>query len=54
MWTKFWHAIGQFFEYIFEFLPLIGNKFNYLYIVIIMVFLIVWSFKMIQHKKNEN
>ncbi len=32
MWSKIWYSIGQFFEYIFEFLPLIGNKINYIYI----------------------
>lgn len=54
MWTKIWHSIGQFFEYIFDFLPLIGNKINYIYILIITAFLILWSFKMVQDEKKHN
>lgn len=51
--NNIWHAIGDFFEYIFEFMPLLGNSINYFYIVVIFTFLVVWTSKMIKHKKNN-
>ena len=49
--NKIWYGIGDFFESIFEFLPAIGNKINYFYILVIVVFLVVWTSKMVKHKK---
>jgi len=49
--NKIWHGIGNFFEWIFDFLPAIGNKINYFYILVIIAFLAVWISKMIKHKK---
>lgn len=51
--SNIWYAIGDFFEYIFGFMPMIGNNINYFYIVVITVFLIVWTNEMIKHKKNK-
>ena len=31
--NKIWYGIGDFFESIFEFLPAIGNKINYFYVL---------------------
>ena len=50
--NKIWHSIGDFFEYIFGFMPAIGNKINYFYVVVILIFLVVWTLKMIKHKKE--
>ena len=50
--NKIWYGIGDFFEYIFNFMPAIGNKINYFYVVVILTFLVVWTLKMIKHKKE--
>ena len=50
--NKIWYGIGDFFEYIFNFMPAIGNKINYFYVVVILTFLVVWTLKMIKHKKD--
>ena len=50
--NKIWYGIGDFFEYIFSFMPAIGNKINYFYVVVILTFLVVWALKMIKHKKD--
>lgn len=50
--SKIWHAIGGGFEYIFDFMPVIGNKINYFFVVVILTFLVVWAFKMVKHKKD--
>ncbi len=51
--SKIWYAIGDFFERLFEVVQSIGNSINYFYIGIIFIFLVVWTIKMIQHKKNN-
>jgi len=50
--NKYFYGIGDFFGYIFDFMPAIGNKINYFYIVVIFTFLVVWTLKMIKHKKD--
>ena len=50
--NKIWYGIGDFFEDIFSFMPAIGNKINYFYVVVILTFLVVWTLKMIKHKKD--
>ena len=50
--TNFIYAIGDFFEFIFQFMPLIGDYMNYFYIIVISVFLIVWTIKMIGFRKR--
>ena len=52
MLKNFWIAIGDFFTATFEVMPLIGNKINYLYILIIFLFLVTWTSIMFRHKKN--
>ena len=46
------YAIGDFFGSIFEIIESIGNTLNYFYIGVIFVFLVVWTAKMIKHKKD--
>ena len=50
--SKIWYAIGDFFEYIFDYMPAIGDKINYFFVAVIVTFLVVWTSKMIKHKKN--
>lgn len=52
MMKNFWNTIGDFFTFTFNFMPLIGNKINYLYIVIIFLFLVTWVAIMFRHRKN--
>lgn len=52
MMKNLWTAIGDFFTATFEVMPLIGNKINYLYILIIFLFLVTWTFIMFKHKRN--
>ena len=46
------YAIGSFFESIFKVIESMGNTLNYFYIAVIAIFLVVWTAKMIRHKKN--
>ena len=36
---KIWYTIADFFQFIFKYIEMLGNSVNYLYIVIIFVFL---------------
>ena len=47
------YAIGDFFGSIFEIIESIGNTLNYFYIGVIFIFLVVWTSKMIKHKKDR-
>jgi len=47
------YAIADFFNIIFNFVEKIGNTLNYFYIIVISVFLVLWTAKMIQHRKNN-
>ena len=46
------YAIGDFFGSIFEIIESMGSTLNYFYIGVIFVFLVVWTAKMIKHKKD--
>ena len=46
------YAIGDFFGSIFEIIESMGNSLNYFYIGVIFIFLVVWTAKMIKHKKD--
>ncbi len=50
--NKIWYGIGDFFESIFEFMPAIGDGINYFYMLVIFVFLVVWTSKMVKHKRD--
>ena len=46
------YAIADFFTAIFEIIETLGNTVNYFFIGIIFVFLVVWTAKMIKHRKE--
>jgi len=46
------YAIGDFFGLVFEGVEAVGNSINYLYIGVIFAFLVVWTVKMIKHRKD--
>ena len=48
------YAIGDFFGSIFEIIESMGNTLNYFYIAVIVIFLVVWTVKMIKHRKDGN
>tara|TARA_B100000123_G_C25684410_1_gene407925 strand:+ start:375 stop:572 length:198 start_codon:yes stop_codon:yes gene_type:complete len=50
---KIWYAIADFFQFIFRYIEMLGNSVNYLYVVIIFVFLVVWTLQMLKHRKNN-
>ena len=47
------YAIGDFFELIFTAVDAVQNKLNYFYMGVIFVFLVIWTIKMIKHRKNN-
>jgi tellurite resistance protein TehA-like permease len=47
------YAIGDFFGLIFNVVEALGNIPNYVYIVVIFVFLVVWTSKMLKHRKDH-
>ena len=46
------YAIGDFFGVIFNGVEALGNSVNYIYIGVIFAFLVVWTSKMIKHRKD--
>ncbi len=50
---KFWNTIGDFFEWSFTIIRGLDNTINYIYMLIIFMLLVVWTYKMIQHRKNN-
>tara|TARA_Y100001954_G_scaffold217979_1_gene250630 strand:- start:141 stop:317 length:177 start_codon:yes stop_codon:yes gene_type:complete len=52
--NKIWNAIADFFELIFIGVEFAGDIMNYLYILIIFVFLVVWTVIMQKHKKENS
>ena len=50
--NKIFYAIADFFGLIFSGVEEIGNTINYLYIVIIFAFLVIWTIKMLKHRRD--
>jgi hypothetical protein len=50
--SSIFYAIGDFFGVIFSGVETLGNSVNYIYIGVIFIFLVVWTIKMIKHKKD--
>jgi len=50
--SDIFYAIGDFFGIVFNGVEAIGNSINYLYIVIISAFLVLWTVKMFKHRKD--
>ena len=50
--NKIFYAIGDFFGLVFNGVEAVGNSINYLYIGVIFVFLVVWTVKMLKHRKD--
>ena len=50
--SDIFYAIGDFFHLVFSAVDTVGNSINYLYVVIIFVFLVVWTLKMLKHRKD--
>ena len=50
--NKIFYAIADFFGLIFNGVESVGNIINYLYIFIIFAFLVIWTTKMLKHRKD--
>tara|TARA_B100002052_G_C15308490_1_gene344293 strand:- start:313 stop:489 length:177 start_codon:yes stop_codon:yes gene_type:complete len=46
-------AIADFFGVIFTGVEALGNTLNYIYVGVIFIFLVLWTMKMIQHRKDN-
>ena len=47
------YVIADFFGLIFNVVEALGNMPNYVYIGIISIFLVLWTFKMLKHRKDN-
>tara|TARA_B100000945_G_C20164153_1_gene494583 strand:- start:55 stop:231 length:177 start_codon:yes stop_codon:yes gene_type:complete len=47
------YAIADLFGILFEGIEIVGNTLNYIYILVIFILLVGWTYKMIQHRKNN-
>ena len=50
--TTVFYAIADFFKSIFLVMESIENTVNYFYIVVIFAFLVLWTLRMLNHRKN--
>jgi hypothetical protein len=50
--SNIFYAIGDFFGLIFDGVEGLGNSVNYVYIGVIFTFLVVWTVKMLKHRKD--
>ena len=52
MWSAFWNGLGDLFTALWSIMPALGNIPNLLAILIISVFFIYWTRKLIAFKKE--
>lgn len=52
MLRDIFYAIGDSFQPLFEIMPLFGDYINYFFMVVIFVFLVLWTGKMFGHRKR--
>ena len=50
--SNIFYAIGDFFGLIFNGIEVLGNSVNYVYIGVIATFLVIWTVKMLKHRKD--
>ena len=50
---EIFYVIGDLFGMLFDGMEILGNTLNYIYILVIFFLLIGWTFKMMQHRKNN-
>ena len=50
--SKIFYAIADFFQLIFTGVEALGNTVNYIYVLIIFLFLVIWTVKMIKHRRD--
>ena len=51
---ELFYTIADFFSLIFNGIESLGNMPNYLYICVIFIFLVVWTTKMLKHRKDND
>ena len=52
MFKDIFYTIGNSFQPIFDIMPMIADYVNYLFMFIIFMFLVLWTNKMFEHRKN--
>lgn len=52
MWTTFWNSLGEIFTALWSIMPSLGNIPNVLAIIIISVFFIYWTGKLVSFSKK--
>ena len=50
-WNNFVYGLGDFFEWTFQILPVLGNGFNYLLMLIMVVLFIYWMGQMVKYNR---
>ncbi len=50
--SKIFYTIADFFQLIFNGVEALGNFVNYIYVLIIFSFLVIWTVKMIKHRRD--
>lgn len=53
MWTSFWNAIGNFFQFLFRIMDALSPFWNKMLIVIGFIAFFTWCWYMINHKDVE-
>ena len=52
MFRDIFFTIGDSFQPLFEFIPMIGDYINYFFMIVIFIFLVLWTGKMFGHRKR--
>ena len=52
MFRDIFYAIGDSFQPLFELMPMIGDYINYFFMIVIFIFLVLWTGKMFGHRKR--
>ena len=51
-WNDFVYGLGDFFEWTFQILPVLGNVVNYLFLALGFVFFFYWMGQMAKHNRQ--
>lgn len=51
-WNNFVYALGDFFEWTFGILPILGNSVNYIFLALGFIFFFYWMGQMAKHNRE--
>jgi len=52
-WNNFVYALGDFFEWTFGILPILGNSVNYIFLALGFIFFFYWMSQMAKHNRER-